>query len=61
MDMTGETGAHTHTHTHMLPTLRYVMDMTGESSEHCFLSPSLPSSQASVSQAEPGFTRLGLD
>ena len=63
MDMTGETGTHTHTHshicTHTLPSPCTVMDMTGESSEHCFLSPSLPSSWASVSQAEPGFTRLG--
>ena len=65
MDMTGETGTHTHTHTHthicthMLPSPCTVMDMTGESSEHCFLSPSLPSSRASVSQAEPGLTRLG--
>ena len=61
--MTGETGTHTHTHshicTHTLPSPCTVMDMTGESSEHCFLSPSLPSSWASVSQAEPGFTRLG--
>lgn len=52
---------HTHTYTHTLPSLCTVMDMTGESSEHCFLSPSLPSSQAWVSQAEPGFTRLGPD
>jgi len=52
---------HTHICTHTLPSLCTVMDMTGESSERCFLSPSLPSSQASVSQAEPGFTRLELD